>query len=142
MARIVGIDFGTVRIGIAISDERKIIASALPTLTCAKTLPQTIDLLIKALSGYTAIEKIVIGLPLLLSGKEGDMAQKVKAFGTLLQEKMGIPVVYWDERLSSAFVEKMLISADVSRKKRASLSDALSAVTILQNYLESLPPRT
>jgi putative Holliday junction resolvase len=138
LGRIVGIDFGTVRIGIAISDERKIIAQPLPTLRAAKSTPETIALIAKALASYPSIEKIVIGYPLLLSGKEGDMALRVKAFGSAIEQILSLPVVFWDERLTSAQVERMLKSAELSRKKRALLSDSLSAVTILQNYLDSL----
>ena len=74
----------------------------------------------------------------MLSGKEGEMAQFVRAFAKALEATLPYPIVFWDERLTSCGVEKMLLGFDVSRKKRASLSDALSAISILQNYLDSL----
>ncbi len=138
MGRIVGVDFGTVRIGLAVSDERKIIARSLPTIRVAKEKTATIALIQKELAPLGPIEKIIVGHPLLLSGKEGDMALLAKAFGTALGEALAIPVLFWDERLTSSQVDRMLKDAEVSRKKRAQLSDSLSAVVILQNYLDSL----
>lgn len=138
MSRIVGIDFGMARIGLAISDERKIIASALKTVQAKKSAIETAKEIKQTLSSYTNIEKIVIGLPLLLSGKEGDMAQKVRSFAAILEKELSYPIVFWDERLTSSGVDKMLTGFDVSRKKRAALSDSLSAISILQNYLDSL----
>lgn len=138
MGRIVGIDFGIVNIGVAITDERRIIAQPVGVVRSAKDLTQTAHLILKELSSYQNIDLIVIGLPLLLSGKEGDMAEKTKAFGSVLEKVSSLPVLYWDERLTSAQVERMLRDADVSRKKRAQLSDKLAAVTILQNYLDSI----
>lgn len=138
MGRIASIDFGTVRIGMAITDERQIIASPMPTLRTEKKLNDTAVLVANALKSYPSLEKVIIGLPLLLSGKESPMSTQARAFGALLQTHLSVPVLFWDERLTSAGVEKMLKDADVSRKKRAALSDSLSAISILQNYLDSL----
>lgn len=138
MGRIVGIDFGKVRLGLAISDDRRIIAQPLNTIRAAKTPLQTVKLIAEALVRYKDIDTVVIGLPLLLNAKEGEMALLVKAFAKVLGETLPYPIIFWDERLTSAGVEKMLLACDVSRKKRAELSDALSAVCILQNYLDSL----
>lgn len=135
--RIAGIDYGRVRVGLAISDENKIIAQPLETLHAAKDPAQTARLVAHALLKYPKIECLVIGLPLLLNGKEGDMAKEVKAFAQLLEQYLPAPIVFWDERLTSAGVDKMLLNLDVSRKKRAELSDALAAVSILQNYLDA-----
>ena len=138
MGRIVGLDFGTARLGVAVSDARCIIATPLKTLSMSKNPQETLQELKRQLAAYTDIERIVVGLPLMLSGKEGEMALKVRAFGALLEKHFPYPVVFWDERLTSAGVEKMLIGCEVSRKKRAQLSDSLSAISILQNYLDSL----
>ncbi len=138
MGRIVGVDFGTVRIGLAISDERRIIATALTTIKAGKSYAEAAQKIKEALLPYKGIDLIVVGLPLMLSGKEGEMAQFARAFGKTLQTLLPYPLLFWDERLTSCGVEKMLLGFDVSRKKRASLSDALSAVSILQNYLDSL----
>jgi putative Holliday junction resolvase len=138
LGRIAGIDFGKARLGLAISDERRIIAHPLSTVAAAKNPTETAQKIAHALSSYKNIDLIVIGLPLLLNGKEGEMAHAVKAFAEVLKTVLPLPIVFWDERLTSAGVEKMLLNADVSRKKRAELSDALSAISILQNYLDSL----
>ncbi len=126
------------RIGLSLSDSRQIIASSLKTLRAGKTPQESIQKIKEALAPYSDIEKIVIGLPLLLNGKEGDMARLVKAFGAILETTLPYPVLFWDERLTSAGVEKMLTGFDISRKKRAELSDQLAAISILQNYLDSL----
>jgi putative Holliday junction resolvase len=136
LGRVAGIDFGTVRIGLAISDEQRIIARPLETIRASSDLAQSARLVAHALLNQN-IETIVIGLPLLLSGKEGDMAKMVRSFAQILGEYLPIPIVFWDERLTSLGVDRMLLEMDVSRKKRAELSDALSAVSILQNYLDS-----
>ncbi len=137
MGRIVGIDYGTVRIGLAISDEQRIIARSLETIKASRDPKHTAHAIAQALSSFKP-DLIVIGLPLMLNGKEGEMAIAVRNFAKVLEEILPLPLVFWDERLTSAGVDKMLIAMDVSRKKRASLSDALSAVSILQNYLDSL----
>ncbi len=139
MGRIVGIDFGTARIGLAITDEMRIITQPLATVQASKNVKQTADLIAKELERFKKIDTIVIGLPLLLSGKEGEMATLAKAFGAAVEARMGVPVVYWDERLTSSQVDRMLRDSDVSRKKRATLSDQLAAAAILQNYMYSLP---
>lgn len=138
MGRIASIDFGTVRIGMAITDERHIIASAMPTLRAEKKLQDTAVIVANALKPYPNLEQVIIGLPLMLSGKESPMSSQVREFAAVLQTHISAPILFWDERLTSAGVEKMLKDADVSRKKRAALSDSLSAISILQNYLDSL----
>lgn len=138
MGRIVGIDYGKTRIGLAVSDESRIIATALETVQATKDPRETAKKIADALSSYKKIDTIVIGLPLHMNGKESEMSQSVRAFATVLEEVIPVPIIFWDERLTSAGVEKMLKGIDMSRKKRASVSDALSAVSILQNYLDSL----
>ncbi|MCK4391388.1 Holliday junction resolvase RuvX, partial [Candidatus Bipolaricaulota bacterium] len=84
------------------------------------------------------VKKIVLGLPLNMNGSLGEMAQEVLAFAEELGKKIDIPVDTFDERLSSAEAERVLIQADLSRKRRKTLKDSLAAVLILQGYLESL----
>ena len=138
MGRIAGIDYGKTRIGLAVSDESRIIATALETIQASKDPRETAKKIADALSSYKKIDVIVIGLPLHMNGKESEMSQSVRAFATVLEDVIPVPIIFWDERLTSAGVEKMLKGIDMSRKKRASVSDALSAVSILQNYLDSL----
>lgn len=142
MGRIVGIDFGKVRIGLAISDENRIIAQPLETIRASSDPAQTARLITHSLSRYKNIDLIVIGLPLLLNGQEGDMAKTVRSFAKVLEQVLPLPIVFWDERLTSSGVERMLLDMDVSRKKRAELSDALAAVSILQNYLDAARMRS
>jgi putative holliday junction resolvase len=138
LGRIAAIDFGKVRIGLAISDEMRIIAQPLETIKAGKDLTQTAQSIAHALAYYKNLDAVVIGLPLLLNGSEGEMAQGVRSFAKVLEQVLPLPMIFWDERLTSSGVERMLMDFNVSRKKRASLSDALSAVSILQNYLDSL----
>jgi putative Holliday junction resolvase len=135
MGRILGIDFGMKRIGLARSDPMKMIASPFKTIQAGKNLGETVDLVIKELE---EIELIVLGLPLLLSGKDSDTTRQVREFGALLEEKSGLPLILWDERLTSKQVEKLMIEGNVSRKKRAAHVDTMSATLILQNYLSQV----
>ena len=133
MGRIVGIDFGTVRIGVAVSDERHILARSIGTLL---NKPDFSLKLMDLLKKEGAIDKIVVGLPLNLSGKDSTMTEAARLFAKKLEETIKIPVELWDERLTSALVERSLVDAGVRRKERAKMSDTLSAVLILQSYLD------
>lgn len=140
--RVIGIDYGLVRIGIAYSDERKIIASPMMTLAAEKKLERTIANLLKALEAHQiehnyTIEEIVVGLPLMMSGKHGLIADEVNHFIEHLKKLSNLPVVSWDERLTSVQAERTLMEASLSRKKRSKIVDRVSAVIILQSYLDS-----
>ncbi len=138
MKRILSIDFGLKRIGLAISDENQKIVLPLTTLNIPQP-NQAVSLVVKFLQKNNfKIEKIILGNPLLLSGKEGQMSQQVKNFKEKLQKKLpaSIPIILWDERLSSSQAEKMLKN-DFSRKKRSQKIDPIAAMIILQNYLDS-----
>ena len=137
MGRVVGIDFGLARFGLAISDQRRIIAQPLCAIRAGKTPLESAQKIQDALKSYKEIEEIVLGYPLLLSGKEGTMAVQVKMFKYVLEEQLKLPVILWDERLTSMQVEKLLKAASVKRKKRSELSDALAAATILHNFLDA-----
>lgn len=133
--RIVGIDFGLVRIGMAISDPMQRIATALAVCP-AQEGPQGI---LDRLSVYLQeVSSFVVGLPLEMSGKMGKMAREAQTFGKALEQLSGLAVHMWDERLSSAQVEKDLKSAGYNRKKRAKKSDAAAAILILQSFLDQL----
>lgn len=140
--RIIGLDFGLVRIGIAVSDERKIIATPFLTLRAEKKLELTVAKLLRELDAHQQlhnyqIEEIVIGLPLLMSGKTGFLADEVKTFVAALKQLTTVPVVTWDERLTSVQAERSLRESSLTRKKRSTLVDTVAAVIILQNYLDS-----
>lgn len=133
MGRILGIDFGLKRIGLARSDPSKLIASPLKTLQAAKTLEQTIALILQEL---TEIEAIVVGLPLLLSGKDSETTKTVRQFAALLEAQSGLPLILWDERLTTTQVENILKEDKMRRKKRTKYLDTMSATLILQTYLD------
>lgn len=133
MGRIVGLDFGTVRIGVAVSDERHILARSIGTL---QNKPDFSQKLMELLKKEGAIDKIVVGLPLNLSGKDSSMTEAARIFAQKLEIEINLPVELWDERLTSALVERSLTDAGVRRKDRAKMSDTLSAVLILQSYLD------
>lgn len=140
--RILGIDYGMSRIGLALSDERKIIAFPLTTFSAQKRADKTVSNLVAYLqeiqdkNQYT-IEEIVVGLPLMLSGKTGFLADEVKHFVGLLQKVLSTPIHMWDERLSTVQAERSLRESNMSRKKRSKAVDKVSAVIILQSYLDS-----
>jgi putative Holliday junction resolvase len=144
--RIVGIDWGVKRIGVALSDERKVIATPLKTLIAEKTAAGTAQKVLTELSqhakneGYQ-IESFVVGMPLLLSGKKGLLADEVQHFVTLLQGLTDIPVLVWDERLTTAMAEKSLKESSLNRKRRSQVVDSVAAILILQSYLDFLIPR-
>jgi len=136
MTRIIGIDYGTARIGLALSDERAILASPLPCLKAGKNVEESAQLLAKEFSKHMPLGTIVIGLPLHMSGHESPLSQEVRKLGILLEELCKVPISFWDERLSTAQVERGLKDAGLKRKKRSELIDSLSAVLILQNFLD------
>lgn len=133
--RILALDVGDKRIGIAISDELEISAHSLMTIERAdreKDIGQ-----IKELTKEYGIEEIVVGMPLMMDGSMGIQGEKVGKFVEELKKEIEIPIRLFDERLSTKFIEKTLIDADISRGKRKKIIDKLSAVVILQDYLSS-----
>ena len=140
-SRIVGIDYGMARIGVSLSDERKIIATPLATIKAEKLARRSATKVLREIlahqeANHYVIEEIVIGLPLLLSGKSGLLADEVKHFVELLRKLTTIPIVTWDERLTSVQAERSLRESNMTRKKRAQVIDAVAAVIILQSYLD------
>jgi putative Holliday junction resolvase len=129
-----GLDVGEKRIGIAISDPMGWTAQGHSTLH-RKRLQNDL-MLIKEICEEHEVEKIVLGFPLNMNGTVGPKAIEVQTFGDQLQQITGLAIDYWDERLSTVSSERVLIDADVSRKKRKGVIDKLAAVTILQGYLD------
>ncbi len=134
--RILGLDYGEKRIGLAISDEMGITAQGLPTLT-RKDLEKDLAALEKVTRQF-AVEKIVIGYPLRLNGTEGIQCEKVNRFAGILEKRFSIPIFKWDETLTTSQAEAILTDAKVSRKKRKAVVDKLAAMIILQDYLDHL----
>lgn len=136
-ARLIGIDFGKKRIGVAVSDERRILASPLITIEGFSSLKGAALIIKEKIHSYLPVESLVIGLPLHLSGKESELSTLVRKFAEHLREELSLSVVFWDERLSSRQVEQTMREVGLSRKKQAKLTDQLAAAAILQNYLDS-----
>ena len=134
---ILGIDYGSKRIGLAVSDLLLTIATSYKILY-RKDISTDLEELKKIIK-EKEIGAIVMGLPLQMDGTEGEIAKEVKNFAKLLEENLLLPVFLWDERLSSSAVEKFLIKeVDLSRSKRAKVLDASAAAYILQGVLDAL----
>lgn len=133
--RLLGVDFGTVRVGLAVSDADRIIASPLETLNRrdAKADAEHFNRLIRA----EQIVGLVVGLPLHTGGEEGIKAKEARAFGQWLGEATGLPVEFWDERCTTAAAEDSLREAGLSHRKRKDRRDRVAAQIILQSYLDS-----
>lgn len=136
MGRALCLDLGDKRIGIAISDLTNTIASGRGVYQ-RKSINEDLEYLEK-LAKEEGISEIVLGLPRNMNGSLGERAQKTLQFKALLEARFKMPVVLFDERLTTEEAERVLLSADVSRKKRKRVIDTLAAVIILQRYLDQL----
>ncbi len=133
--RIFGLDYGDVRIGLAVSDLTGLIAQTVGVIDGRDDEKR-----LALLDGYIASYQptcIVLGYPLNMNGSKGERAEKTEAFQAVLQKRYGLPVVLWDERLSSMAAHRTLEEAGISGKKRRGKVDPLAAVFILQAYLDS-----
>ena len=133
--RILAIDYGARRMGLAVSDPLGITAQGLPTLE-RKNKRSDFARLERTLREY-GVSEIVLGYPLRMSGEEGAQSQKVSEFAETLRQKFQIPVHLWDERLTSAEANRLLREAEVSTRKRAQAVDRIAAVLILQSFLQA-----
>jgi putative Holliday junction resolvase len=134
--RILGLDVGTKRIGIAISDELGWTAQGIKTLHRRESKSDLRE--IRDIAGQYGVEEIVVGLPRNMNGSLGPQAQMVLGFIRDLRGGLDIPILTWDERLSTVEATKILIKGDLSRKKRKQKVDMSAAALILQSYLDSL----
>jgi putative Holliday junction resolvase len=138
--RLLGLDLGTKTIGLAISDPGLVVASPLETIRRKKFTADAGALF--ALVDDHGVGALVIGLPRNMDGSEGPRCQSTRQFAANLLGKRDIAIAFWDERLSTAAVERAMIAeGDVSRAKRAEAVDKLAAGYILQGYLDSLRRR-
>ena len=137
--RILGLDFGSKTVGVAVSDGLLLTAQGVETIerkdenklrkTCAR---------IEELIAEYEITEIVLGLPKNMNNTEGERVEKTKAFGEMLERRTGLPVHYWDERLTTVAAEQILIESGVRRENRKAVIDKVAAGLILQGYLECL----
>jgi len=135
-ARLIGLDVGAKTIGLALSDTRLVIASPLDTIRRRRFRDDTAALF--KLADEHGVGGVVIGLPLALDGRDSPRTQSVRAFARNLLALRDLPALLWDERLSTAAVERDLIAADMSRAKRAKVIDEHAAIFILQGALDRL----
>src|SRR5262249_43114513 len=133
---LIGLDLGTKTIGVAVSDPDRKLATAVETVA-RKTFSVDAKHLLALADERNAVG-FVLGLPLNMDGSEGPRAQSTRAFARNLGKLTELPIAFWDERLSTVAVERDLIAADVSRKKRAAVIDQHAAPFILQGALDRL----
>jgi putative Holliday junction resolvase len=133
--RLAGIDYGTVRIGISVSDSRRSIASPYENYT-RRGLPADAKRF-KQLVQEEQIVGFVVGLPVHGSGRESQKSHEARQFGAWLAEQTGVPVEYFDERYTSLEAEQHLMAAELTKKRRKARLDMLAAQILLQAYLES-----
>ena len=137
--RILGLDFGSKTVGVAVSDGLLLTAQGVETIerkdesklrkTCAR---------IEELIAEYEVTEIVLGLPKNMNNTEGERVEKTKAFGEMLERRTGLPVHYWDERLTTVAAEQILMESGVRRENRKSVIDKVAAGLILQGYLDCL----
>ncbi len=137
--RLLGLDFGSRTVGVAVSDGLMLTAQGVETIerkdenklrqTCAR---------IEALIKEYGVTTIVLGLPLHMNSTEGERVEKTKEFGAMLERRTGLPVVYWDERLTTYEAEQVLIESGVRRENRKAVIDKIAACIILQSYMDHL----
>lgn len=137
--RILGLDFGSRTVGVAVSDGLNLTAQGLETIerkdenklrkTCAR---------IEELVRQYEVSKIVLGLPKNMNNTEGERVEKTKEFGEMLARRTGLPVVFWDERLTTVAAERVLMENGVRRENRKAVIDKVAACLILQGYLDRI----
>ena len=133
--RVLALDIGTVRIGVALSDELGLTAQ--PPGSLAADDPEAAVREVRRLCREHGVGRIVVGLPRTLDGREGPAAAAARRWIERLERAVGVPVIAWDERLTTAAAERALIAADVSRRRRRRVVDQMAAALILQSYLDS-----
>jgi putative holliday junction resolvase len=135
--RAMGLDIGTKTVGIAICDELGITAQPITTV---RRKGMGADLAAcQALASEHGVTHLVAGLPLNMDGSEGHRAQACRRFADALAQACALPLIYWDERLTTVAAQRALLEADVSRTKRKEVIDQVAAVLILQGWLDAQP---
>ncbi|MHC5111311.1 MAG: Holliday junction resolvase RuvX [Planctomycetota bacterium] len=136
MTRVLAVDYGSRRIGLAVGDTITGVATPLATESATGTARGDARQVASAAVEYAA-GRIVVGLPLNMDGTEGDQAMLTRAFGAVLAGETGLPVTYVDERLSSRGADELLRQGDLSRGKRKKRRDSVAAMVILQTFLDA-----
>lgn len=133
---LMGLDLGTKTIGVAVSDGFRSVATPLETVRRKKFTRDAVEIL--AIASDRSIVGIILGLPLNMDGSEGPRVQATRAFARNLEGLTGLPIAFWDERLSTVAAERALLEADTSRKRRGEVIDHVAASFILQGALDRL----
>jgi putative holliday junction resolvase len=134
--RLLGLDVGAKTIGLALSDEGRVIASPYATIRRTRLAKDAAEL--ARVAAKEGVGGLVIGLPLNMNGSEGPRCQSVRAFQKSLDPLLDLPMAFWDERLSTAAATQTLLEADASRKRRAEVIDKMAAAIILQGALDRM----
>ncbi len=132
--RYLGLDIGDARIGVAVSDETATLATGIDTIQCVG--PKRDARAIAALVAERQVGEIVFGLPRNMDGSVGPQAQKVLDFAERIKRHVSVPVVAWDERLTTVMANRAMLEAGASREQRRQSVDRVAAILILQNYLD------
>jgi len=135
MPYLIGIDYGTKRIGLAVGDSNTKLASPLTTIQVRGSVADHARQVLAAIGKYD-VDAFVVGLPVNMDGTEGAQVKVTRRFGDELNRLSCKPVHYWDERLSSFTADELLQPAELTRKKRKAVQDAVAAQVMLQSYLE------
>jgi putative Holliday junction resolvase len=135
MGRLLGLDFGTKRVGLAVSNEEQTIASPLANYT-RRGKPQDARYLNVVVEQYS-IKGVIVGLPVHMSGAEGGKAREARDFGAWVSETTGRPVRFWDERFTSLQADEYLLAAELTKKQRKARRDKLAAQVMLKSYLDA-----
>ncbi len=135
MTRSFGLDVGTRTVGVAVSDGLGVTAQPVTTLRRTSLRRDRTEL--RRLAEHHGVEHAVVGLPLNMDGTEGPSAAESRKFGEAVARTLGIPVEYWDERLTTTAANRMLLEADLSRAKRRAVVDRVAAALILQGWLDA-----
>ncbi len=138
MTRYFGIDYGAKRIGLAVGDDQARIASPVATVAARGSISDHVAAVLDSARDYEA-DAFVVGLPTNMDGTEGKQAKLTRSFAGELSRQTGKPVHFADERLSSRTAQELIQPADLTRRKRKSVEDAVAAQVILQSFLDSLP---
>lgn len=133
--RTLAVDYGERRVGLAVSDPTGFLASAYQVLK-RESDEQVVEALVDVVNTL-GVERIVVGNPITMKGESGEKSQRAQRFAELLEHRVSVPVMLFDERLTTVTAQRTLIEADVSRKKRKGIVDAVAATVLLQHFLDT-----
>ncbi len=137
MSRVIGLDPGERRVGVAVSDALLLTAQPWGVIDLRT---EDLDTAVLALVAETGADRIVVGLPVTLAGTEGAAAQRARAFGARVADISGLPIEFWDERFTTTVAERALLEAGARRSRRRDVRDKLAAAVMLQSYLDRPEP--